>query len=233
MEKRKADVPGLLSRLPLFASIEPAALHAIANDATEHRLARGEVLFGQGTPALGFYLVVHGQIKLAVTAPNGNEKVVEIVPPHMSFGEAAMFLDRPFPVAAEALTESLVLHVPKASLFALLDRDPGLARRMLAGLSVRLHSLVKDVESYALRSSTQRLIGYLLRQVAEEGKHEEADGHIEIELPTSKQVLASRLSVTPETFSRILNALASAGLVEVHGKSIRLLDLVGLRDFEM
>lgn len=228
MEKRKADVPGLLSRLPLFSSVERAALDAIAEEVSEHKLARGERLFQQGDPCRGFYVVVHGQIKLGVTAPNGNEKVVELIPPHMSFGEAVMFLDRPYPVFAEALTESLVLHIPRAQLDALLDRTPGLARRMLAGLSVRLHSLVKDVEAYSLRSSTQRLIGYLLRNADESG----AAGVVEVELPTSKQVLASRLSVTPETFSRILNALTSAGLVEVHGKHIRLLDLAGLRDYE-
>lgn len=228
MEKRKADVPGLLSRLPLFSSVERSALDAIAEEVSEHKLARGERLFQQGDPCRGFYVVVHGQIKLGVTAPNGNEKVVELIPPHMSFGEAVMFLDRPYPVFAEALTESLVLHIPRAQLDALLDRTPGLARRMLAGLSVRLHSLVKDVEAYSLRSSTQRLIGYLLRNADESG----AAGVVEVELPTSKQVLASRLSVTPETFSRILNALTSAGLVEVHGKNIRLLDLAGLRDYE-
>lgn len=229
MEKRKADVPGLLSRLPLFSSVERAALDRIAEEVTEHKLARGERLFQQGDPCRGFYVVVHGQIKLGVTAPNGNEKVVELIPPHMSFGEAVMFLDRPYPVFAEALTESLVLHIPRAQLDALLEATPGLARRMLAGLSVRLHSLVKDVEAYSLRSSTQRLIGYLLRNADEGGEGREV---IEVELPTSKQVLASRLSVTPETFSRILNALTSAGLVEVHGKNIRLLDLQGLRDYE-
>lgn len=229
MEKTlKTDVRGLLGRLPLFAAVEAEALDRIALEVSEHKLARGEVLFRQNTPCTGFYMVVHGQIKIAVTAPNGNEKVLEIIPPLMSFGEAVMFLGKPYPVNAEALTDSLVLGVPREAVQTLIDDDPQFARKMLAGLSLRLHSLVKDVEGYALRSSTQRLIGYLLRE-AGDGAH---SGPLEIDLPTSKQVLASRLSVTPETFSRILHNLSAAGLIQVEGKTIRIHDLGGLRDFE-
>lgn len=229
MEKAlKTDVRGLLGRLPMFAAVDPEALDRIALSVTEHRLARGEVLFRQNTPCNGFYLVAHGQMKIAVMAPNGNEKVLEIIPPHMSFGEAVMFLGKPYPVNAEALVDSLVLGVPREPVLDLIDHDKLFARKMLAGLSLRLHSLVKDVEGYALRSSTQRLIGYLLREAGDDA----STGPLEIDLPTSKQVLASRLSVTPETFSRILHNLSSAGLIEVDGKTIRILDLPGLRDFE-
>ncbi|MDQ7988487.1 MAG: Crp/Fnr family transcriptional regulator [Candidatus Dactylopiibacterium sp.] len=228
MEKHlKPDVRGLLGRLPLFAAVDAAALDRIAESVTEHRLARGEVLFRQNTPCHGFYLVAHGQIKISVIAPNGNEKVLELIPAHMSFGEAVMFLDRPYPVTAEALTDSLVLGVAREAVLPLIEHDQRFARKMLAGLSLRLHSLVKDVEGYALRSSTQRLIGYLLREA-----RDDADGALEIDLPTSKQVLASRLSVTPETFSRILGSLSAANLIEVEGKTIRVPDLARLRDFE-
>lgn len=230
MEKQlKADVRGLLSHLPLFAVVDAESLDRIAETVGEHRLVRGEVLFRQNDPCDGFYVVVHGQIKLAVTSPNGNEKVLEIIPARMSFGEAVMFLDRPFPVAAEALTDSLVLSIPREPVQELIDTNKLFARKMLAGLSVRLHSLVKDVEGYALRSSSQRLIGYLLGEAGEGGL---AQGALEIDLPTSKQVLASRLSVTPETFSRILHTLSSAGLVEVDGKTIRVPDVSRLRDYE-
>ncbi len=225
----KADVRGLLGRLPLFSALGPEELDRLALETSEHRLARGEVLFRQHSPCTGFFMVVHGQIKLAVSAPNGNEKVLEIIPPHMSFGEAMMFLDRPFPVTASALTETLVLGVRREAVLSVLDADPRFARRLLAGMSLRMHSLVRDVESYALRSSTQRLIGFLL-SAGDAG--EDYQGELAIDLPTSKQVLASRLSVTPETFSRILHALADAGLIRVEGKSIQIPDVAKLRDYE-
>lgn len=230
MEKQlKADIRGLLGRLPLFAAVDADSLDQIAAASTEHRLARTEVLFRQGSPCTGFYVVIHGQIKLAVSAPNGNEKVLELIPAHMSFGEAVMFLERPFPVTAEALTDSLVLFIPREPVQDLIDNNKRFARKMLAGLSVRLHTLVQDVEGYALRSSTQRLIGYLLREAGDGGL---AQGSMEIDLPISKQVLASRLSVTPETFSRILHNLSSNGLLTVNGKTIHVPDIARLRDFE-
>lgn len=228
MEKLKPDVRGLIGRLPLFAVADAESLAIIAESAGEHPLSRGDVLFQQGDPSKGFFIVVHGQMKLAVTASNGNEKVVEIISGNMSFGEAVMFLGRPYPVFAQALTDSLVLSIPREPVLALVDSNPTFARKMLAGLSMRLHSLVQDVESYSLRSSTQRLIGYLLRETG----GEDVAGPIEIDLPTSKQVLASRLSVTPETFSRILHSLSESRLIEVHGKTIRVTDVTRLRDFE-
>ena len=219
MEKQlKADVRGLLGRLPMFAAVDAASLDRIAESVTEHRLARGEVLFRQHSPCTGFYLVAHGQIKLAVTAPNGNEKVLELIPAHMSFGEAVMFLGRPFPVTAEALTDSLVLGVPRDPVQDLIDTDklfrPQDAGRPVAAPAIRWSRMWRVMRC---AHSTQRLIGYLLGEAGAEDKA----GALEIDLPTSKQVLASRLSVTPETFSRILHNLSSAGLVEVEGKTIR------------
>ena len=98
-----------------------------------------------------------------------------------------------------------------------IDQDPSFAHKLLAGMSIRLHGLIQDVETYSLRSSIQRVIGYLL-QVAD------SDSPCEIDLPTSKQVIASRLNLTPETLSRIFHDLSESGLISVHGKHITLHD---------
>ncbi len=188
------------------------------------------MLFQKGDPAKGFFVVVFGQVKLALPSSQGNEKVIEILGPRQSFGEAVVFLDRPYPVFAEALTDSLVLHIASASVFELLERDTSFARRMLAGLSFRLHSLVHDVESYSLRSSAQRVIGYLLQHCPQTG---ECEGTLEISLPTTKHVIASRLNLTPETLSRIFHDLAANGLITVHGKQITIHDMRRLREFDL
>jgi CRP-like cAMP-binding protein len=187
------------------------------------------MLFQKGDPPRGFFVVVTGQIKLALPSAQGNEKVVEIIGPQQSFGEAVMFMDRPFPVFAEALLDSQLLHIGKDVVFDLIETDPSFSRRMLAGLSMRLHSLIADVESYTLRSSAQRLIGYLLQHSPNE---DDAANRIEIKLPTSKHIIASRLNLTPETFSRILHELAASGLIEVHGRTITIPDLRRLRSHD-
>lgn len=229
MQRPRVDVSGLLSRLPLFAEIDPCHLAAICDQTTEHKLDKGEMLFHKGDPGRGFYVVVYGQIKLAFPSLHGNEKVVALAGSQDSFGEAGMFLERTYPVFAEALTETLVLHISKGPILDLIEREPMFARRMLAGLSMRLKQLILDVEAYSLQSSSQRLIGYLLQLVPD---HEQTSGRVEIDLPTTKHVIASRLNLTPETFSRILANLSQRKLIEVQGKHIVLNDLQALSQFQ-
>lgn len=230
MHHDKIDIPGLLTRLPLFGEVGAEAIEHLAAHTREKRLAKGEVLFQRGDIPRGFHVVVYGQIKLAFSSPQGNEKVVEIIGPQQSFGEAVLFMDRPYPVFAEALTDTLLLSIARNAVFELLETDPSFARRMLAGLSMRLHALVRDVESYSLRSSTQRLIGYLL-QHCESPESERVDAQT-VALPTSKQVIASRLNLTPETLSRIFAELTQAGLISVAGKQITIHDIGRLAHYE-
>lgn len=224
------DIPALLSRLPLFQEISPQHIQHIAAQTREKRLTKGEMLFQKGDQPRGFYLIVFGQIKLAFPSSSGNEKVVDILGPKQSFGEAVMFMDRPYPVFAEALVDSLLLHIARDAVFDLIEKDTSFARHMLAGLALRLHSLVQDVESYSLRSSAQRVIGYLLQLSPHEGN---GSGRVEITLPTSKQVIASRLNLTPETLSRIFHDLAEAKLITVQGREITIHDLKRLREYDL
>ncbi|MDO8347749.1 MAG: Crp/Fnr family transcriptional regulator [Rugosibacter sp.] len=226
------DPVPLLLRLPLFQELLPEQAQAIAAASHQRRLSRGEMLFQKGDPAHGFFVVVSGQIKLAFPSLQGNEKVVEILGPRQSFGEAVMFMDRPYPVFAEALADSLLLFISREAVFALLVRDSTFARRMLAGLSLRLHSLVQDVEAYSLRSATQRVVGFLL-QLCPHGMSDNKHGKREIHLPASKQVIASRLNLAPETLSRIFHDLSVAGLIAVHGKDIVIHDAIRLREYDL
>ena len=231
MSETRLDIPQILSRLPLFQELAPDQLAKLETACRERRLSKGSMLFQKGDPAKGFFVVVFGQIKLAFPSAQGNEKVVQIVGPRQSFGEAVMFLDLPCPVFAEALVDSLLLHIGSGPVFELLETDPLFARRMLAGLSMRLHSLVQDVETYSLRSSAQRVVGYLLQHCPQ--SEAECEGSFDISLPTSKQVIASRLNLTPETLSRIFHDLATNGLIAVSGKQITINDVKRLREVDL
>ncbi len=229
MQPAKSDIHATLLRLPIFANVNPEAIAAIAAATRERMLQRGDVLFNKGDPAAGFFVVVKGQIKLGFSSAHGDEKVVDILGPNQSFGEAVMFMDRPYPVFAAALVDSLVLRIPREPVFLLLEKDPMFARRMLAGLSIRLHALVQDVESYSLRSGLERVIGFLLQAVGESDP--ESTARVEIDLPTSKHVIASRLNLTPESYSRVQHRLIEEGLISVSGRHIVIHDLRRLREF--
>jgi CRP/FNR family transcriptional regulator, dissimilatory nitrate respiration regulator len=218
-----------LRNLPLFRELGEEEIDRVAGGTRELRIKRSDILFQKGDPSHGFYVVVYGQVKLLFITPQGDEKVIEIMGPGQSFGEAVMFMDKPYPVTAQALVDSMLLHVSKEVVFEEIERDPKFARRMIAGLSVRLHHLISDVEFYSLRSATQRVIGYLLR---EEHDQEQARGHTVVMLPASKSVIASRLNITPEHFSRILHDLTVAGLIEVSGRSVGILNLEKLGAYD-
>jgi CRP-like cAMP-binding protein len=230
LSKSKIQTQAFLSSLPLFRELAPKELEAIAAGTTVLNVLRGEIIFNRGDPCVGFHLVVYGQVKLAFISPEGSEKVVEIIAPGFSFGEALMFMERPYVVMAQALADSMLLHVSKSVVFAEIERDPKFARKMLAGLSRRLHGLISDVEAYSLQSGTQRVVGFLLRQDALESG--EAAKRYVVTLPTSKAIVASRLNVTPEHFSRILHDLVQAGLISVEGREVTIVDPDRLKNYQ-
>jgi CRP-like cAMP-binding protein len=209
----------------MFSEMNAAELDRIALNTLPVHVEKGQTVCHTGDPCTGFHVVVYGQVKLGFTSPQGVEKVVEIVRPGQSFGEALMFLDAPYIVFAQALADSMLLHVARHAVLDELGRDPGFARRMLSGLAQRLHGLVRDVEAYTLRSSHERVIGYLLAEAPEDANGEAAEVH----LSAGKSVIASRLNMTPEHFSRILHELGNDGVIEIQGRTVRIPDLGRLR----
>ncbi len=225
--ENRIDTEALLARMPLFRDLPHAHIIELAEHSRGRRLSKGEMLFQKGDPAHGFYVVVYGQVKLAFPSANGNEKVVDIVGTLQSFGEAVMLAQHTYPVFAQALADTLLVFVSREAVFALLENEPVFARRMLIGLAMHNHSLVQDIESYTLRTSAQRVVGYLLKYCPHEG--ESSADSVEINLPTSKQITASRLNLTPETLSRILHDLTEAGLIKMSGKRILIHNVPRLR----
>jgi CRP-like cAMP-binding protein len=147
----------------------------------------------------------------------------------------------PYVVYAQAIVDTMLLHVAKQVVLQEIEADALFARRMLGGMARRLHALLGDVESYSLRSGTQRVIGFLLRgdcpaapgadaaagAQAAAGADASAGAHASaqtVTLPATKAMVASRLNLTPEHFSRILHELAAAGLIRVDGREITILD---------
>ncbi len=222
LDTRTFDIPRFLAVLPLFSDIGDAERQRLAEGCSLRRFERGDMIFRVGEPCESFHVVVVGQVKLFVISPAGQEKVIELVSPGSSFAEALMFLGKPCMVNAQALADTTLLTVQRDAVVAELEKDSRFAMRMLAGLSRRLHGLVHDVQAYALQSGVQRVVGYLLREQVIDELH--ADEARTVSLPVSKATVASRLSLTPEYFSRVLRELEAAGLIAVDKRDIHILD---------
>lgn len=220
MDLSRFDLPRYLSMLPLFQEMRPEELQRLAQGSQLREFARGTDVFRIGDPCNEFHVTVSGQVKLFAISPAGQEKIIELVGPGNSFAEALMFMQRPYIINAQALTDTLMLSVSREAVMREINGDPQFCMRMLAGLSRRLHGLVNDVQAYSLHSGVERVIGYLMRDLPEEG----ASAAASVLLPVSKASIASRLSMTPEYFSKVLRELEDQGLIEVDKREIRIPD---------
>lgn len=228
MDLSRFDVPRYLSMLPLFQEMQPPELQRLAQGSQLREFTRGTDVFRAGEPCQEFHVTVSGQIKLYAISPAGQEKIIELVGPGNSFAEAFMFMERPYMISAQALTDTLLLSVSREAVLHEIQSGAQFCMRMLAGLSRRLHGLVNDVQAYSLHSGVERVIGYLLRELPEEGEHPAS-----VMLPVSKASIASRLSMTPEYFSKVLHELESKGLIEIDKREIRLLDVQRLSRYPL
>lgn len=229
-----------IASAPMFGGLDSAHVDLLAAESRSIFLPAGQVLFRRGTPSTGFYIVREGQMQLSVSNSEGVVKVLEILSPGSAFGHAVMFLREPYPVDATALADTGLVFVPVAAVDRVLDEDPSMARIMLASMAKRLQSKVQDIAMLSLQSATQRIVAFVLGAVGA-GSYDlggEASSTTDaavvgaqsasIELPALKQVLASRLGMTPETFSRAMRTLTSAGLVSVNGSVLQVPDLAAL-----
>ena len=222
----KSQLAQKLSGFYMFSELQPSQIELLANGTRLVDIPRGGTLFNRGDKAHGFYLLLEGQIKLGVISPQGDEKVIGLIQPGESFGEAVLFLERSFPVYAQTTLDSKVLLITREAIFDILDNDVTVVRRMLAAISARNRQLVNDIESISLQNSTQRLIGYLLQISADSPNPER------VQLPANKLTIASMLNLTPETLSRVMLRLSNAGLIKVNGKEIVITNVMGLRNFD-
>jgi CRP/FNR family transcriptional regulator, dissimilatory nitrate respiration regulator len=208
-----------------FATLNEEQFSQILPGIQEIELAENEHLFHFGDHAKYFYVLSEGQIQLYRLSPTGEEKVIEIIQPGQSFAEAVMFFNiNSYPVSAKAVIASKLWRIELKPFLGLLQASNELCLRMLGSLSKRLHGAIQDIEQLTLQNASMRVIQLLLQSAPD------AEGNqYSLDLETPKQVLASRLSVRPETFSRILQQLSRKKLISVQGKTIHILDFNGLQ----
>jgi CRP/FNR family transcriptional regulator, dissimilatory nitrate respiration regulator len=213
------SIAEILSRQPLFRGLSEVELAQISAGCREFRVKKNELIFHKGDLAEGMHVVVMGQVKLSLPSAQGMEKVVHMCGPGTTFGEAVVFLDKPYPVTAQATAEALLLLISKRVLLDAMEVSPMLCRKMMASLSSRLHELLGDMETCMLRGSVQRVVCFLVQAAPST----ELTSY-EINLPASKQTIASQLNLAPETLSRVLGQLSEAELILVKGRAIKILD---------
>lgn len=211
-------VVSTILRHPFFEHLEQPDQERLIAQSHEQQYASGELLIRQGQPAERFFLVLKGRVKLYRISADGQEKVVEIIQAGQTFAEAVMFMQRSeYPVCAETLEPVQLISFPNRLMLTLLEENPQSCLHLLGHMSIRLHQRLGELETLTLQNATQRFALYLIQQL--EDRSQET---VDIELPLPKRLIAARLSMQPETLSRIMARLNQEGLIEMRGRNIHI-----------
>jgi CRP/FNR family transcriptional regulator len=208
----------LLKKSLLFSGLADADLSELATITVRRTFKKGEVLFGEGDEASGFYLLVSGSVKLCRVAPDGREKVLHFVRGGETFAEAALFGDGRYPAEARTLESGEVLYLPKQGFMDLMARKPNFSLNLVISLSLMLRRFARQIEELTFADVTSRLAAFLVRRADEQSVS--YGGITYIDLGVKKGELASRLGTASETISRTLRKLKDEGIIEVQGHRV-------------
>lgn len=212
----------IISRIPMFSGLSHAVLQTLLGDSFVQAYPEGTLLFLQDEPASQCFVVLDGWVKLFRTAEGGEETVIAVHTGGESFAEAALFDRASYPVNAAAIQDCRALVIPGDSFIRHLSENGEIALGVLAAMSRRLRSLVRQVEQLKLKSTTERVADFLVKLAAE------GQGRVVLRLPMEKALIAGRLGMQPETFSRALAKLRRYG-VACNGADIAIEEIGALR----
>jgi CRP/FNR family cyclic AMP-dependent transcriptional regulator len=217
----------VLRKTPLFASLTEKELQALALRTTRKQFQRGELLFGEGDPCTGLFLVVSGKIRIFKLSSAGREQVLALEGPGSSFAELPVFDGGNYPAAASASEDTEVLFVSRKDFQNFCREHPEVALKVIAVVGSRLRRLVGIIEDLSFTTVRQRLIALILRLAQASGSPSKEG--VRIELTMSHQNLAAELGTVRELVSRNLSRLQAEGFLEVDGRRIVVKDIVGLK----
>lgn len=210
-----------LSQIALFASLSEAEVQALAQRAVERRFQPDEMLFWEGEPCAGIFLILEGSVKIFKTSPGGREMMLALETAPSTVAELPLFDGGSYPASVRAVEPVTALFINKNDFQHVCRQYPDVALKILAVVGRRLRHLVAVVESMTFGSVTQRLARMLL-DVSRQA------GAAEFDLPMTHAEIASRLGTVREVVSRNLARFRAEGLIRMQGHRLSIVDRAGL-----
>jgi CRP/FNR family transcriptional regulator len=217
---RKAAIQSL-GQIGLFAGLTETELQALAQRAVERRYEPEAMLFWEGEPCAGIFIIVQGAVKIYKTSAAGREMMLALEQAPSTVAELPLFDGGPYPASVRAVEATVTLFINKSDFQQVCRQFPDVALKVLAVVGRRLRHLVGVVESMTFGSVTQRL-AHLLVDAARQARSDEFD------LPLTHQELASRLGTVREVVSRNLARFRGEGLLRIQGHRVEILNRAGL-----
>jgi CRP/FNR family transcriptional regulator len=207
----------------LFGGLTEGSLEKVTRIARIVRFRRGQIVFRDGDPCPGIYVVGEGAVRVFKTAPSGKEHVLHFARAGMTFAEVAAIGQFNCPAHADVTEDSVCVLLPRVEFRRLVSEDHGFCIELMSGMSRWVRHLVGLLEDLVLRDATARVARHLIES-------DETGGQGEFALPMRKKDLASHLNLTSETLSRTLHRLVDCRLIETQGQRIRILEIAKLKE---
>lgn len=231
MNKLTASAPRFndtMKRMAFFQDWPADVVNRLSIGASLVTVSKNSRLARKGERLEHLYILIDGQMRLYIPLPNEMERVVVLVSPGESLGEACLVLNEACPYHAVAGKDSHLLAIDGHLFRRELSRQPLLAHKTVEVLARRLMDNMRDTEICAQRSSVQRVACFLIQHRPVEN----ADSY-QFSLPARKQDIAAKLGLTQETFSRMLGFLQKQGLIQVNGAQIQVDDSTRLAQISL
>jgi CRP-like cAMP-binding protein len=219
------SVEAILRKVQLFAALTAEEMHSLAARTGKKHLGRGELLFSEGDPCAGLFLVASGKIRIFKLSPTGREQALAIEGPGSSFAELPVFDGGNYPASASAAEETDVLFISRKDFQNFCRQHPDVALKVIAVVGSRLRRLIGIIEELSFSTVRHRLASLLLR-LAREG--ERTPSGVMVTLRASQQEVAAEIGTVRELVSRNLGRLQAEEIIQVDGRKILILNMKAL-----
>ncbi len=209
-----------LRAVPYFAALDGWIVREIARCTRRETYQSGEMIFMEGDPCAGLFLIQTGLVKIYKLSAEGREQTLHALGPGQSFNEVAVLDGGPNPANTTAVDATVVLRLPREDIRELAYRHPALAWAMLEHIARRARFLVSVVEDLGLRSVKARLAKLLL----EEAQRSADAGSVERSQLLTQHEMASRLGTVREMIGRALRSLVQDGAIRIDRHRIEVID---------
>jgi CRP/FNR family transcriptional regulator len=225
--EQEAASLAVLKRVPIFSSLTEQEFAFLTSHLLQRKYAAGELIFGEGDPCAGLYVVQSGNVRIFKSSAGGREQVLSIDGPGSSIAELPVFDGGNYPAAAQAVSDSTLLFFSRQDFQGLCLQHPQVALKVLRVVGGRLRRLVGIIEELSFTTVRHRLIALLVRLGKSEGTRN--GDAITLTLPANNSELAAQIGTVRELVSRNLSRLQSEGLIQVDNRK---LDIPSLKRLE-
>ena len=202
----------------LFSDLTDEQLEVFKEAVKTSLHKKRDVIFVEGDPCPGFYVVKSGRVKLLKTSRDGKEQIIKILQPGELLGMETFYDGKRYGNTAMAMDDCEICFIEKRTFFDIIGRHPTIAKKIIIALSKELDNAYSKIGTMGLLNAKEKMAHLLYTLGKDYGSNE--NGRIKLNLSLSRLEIAELLGITQETAIRLLKSFKDEGIIEIKRKEI-------------